>query len=162
MNPAAVIGPLLGPDVGPSLLLPLRLLRGELKGCPKFAFPFVDVRDVAALHVLAMTRPEAKGERFIASWGPSLSVLDISKIMHARLGPLAAKAPLRELPNWLLRAMAPFVPQVRAILPQLGKSFATSSGKAQQLLGWNARSNEDAIVDTAESFVRFGLLARAS
>ncbi len=158
VNPVAVLGPLLGTDVGPSLQLPLRLLRGELAGCPKYSGPFVDVRDVADLHVLAMTRPEARGERFLASSGPSLSILDLSLFMRARFGALAAKAPRRELPSWFLRAVAPFAPPVRAFLPQLGKSFAASSEKAQRLLGWKARPNEESIVDTVESFVRLGLV----
>ena len=110
VNPVAVLGPLLGPDIGPSLQLPLRLLRGELKGCPRFAFPFVDVRDVAELHLLAMTRPEARGQRFLASSGPSLSVLQLSLFMRARFGALAAKAPRHELPTLLLRALAPLSP----------------------------------------------------
>jgi len=161
VNPVAVLGPLLGPDLGPSLQLPLRLLRGELKGCPKFAFPFVDVRDVAALHLLAMTRPEAKGQRFLASSGPSLSVLQLSLMMRARFGALAAKAPRHEIPTWLLRALAPFVPAVRAVVPQLGMSVSATSAKAQRLLGWSARSNEDSITDMVESFVQFGLLPAA-
>lgn len=161
VNPAAVLGPLLGPDVGPSLQLPLRLLRGELKGCPKFSCPFVDVRDVADLHLLAMTRPEANGERFLASSGPSLSVLQLSLLMRERCGALAEKTPRRELPTWLLRTLGPFVPAVRPLLPTLGKSLPVSSEKAQRLLGWRPRPNGDSVVDMAESFVRFGLLPAA-
>ncbi|MFT3838337.1 MAG: aldehyde reductase [Myxococcaceae bacterium] len=158
VNPVGVLGPLLGADLGPSLQLPLRMLKGEMPGCPKFSFPFVDVRDVAELHVLAMTRPEAKGQRFIASSGASLSVLGLSKLMHERLGALAAKAPLREIPSWLLRITALFNPQVKMIVPQLGMHISATSEKAERLLGWKARPNGDSIVDTAESFVKFGLL----
>lgn len=158
VNPVAVIGPLLGSDVGPSLQLPLRLLRGELRGCPKFSFPFVDVRDVASLHLLAMTRPEAKDERFLASSGPSLSVLALSRLLRERCGAIAAKTPDREIPSWLLRAVAPFTPAVRATLPQLDMHLSASSAKAERLLGWKARPNGDAVVDMVESFVRFGLV----
>lgn len=35
-----------------------------------FSSNIVDVRDVAAAHVLALERPEAGGERFITSRGP--------------------------------------------------------------------------------------------
>lgn len=159
VNPAGVLGPLLGPDVGPSLQLPLRLLKGELRACPRFTMPFVDVRDVAALHLLAMTRAEAKGERFIASSGPALSVLDVANILRARLGALAARVPQRELPDWLVRATALFRADVRVVLPQLGKALAASGEKAQRVLGWRPRGNEESLVDTAQGFVRFGLLS---
>jgi nucleoside-diphosphate-sugar epimerase len=39
-------------------------------------FGIVDVRDVADLHVRAMTHPAAAGERFIAAADDLLSVLD--------------------------------------------------------------------------------------
>ncbi len=158
VNPAGVIGPILGTDVGPSLGLPLRLLKGELKAAPQFTMPFVDVRDVAELHLLAMTRPEAKGERFLASSGKSLSVLELANILRAKLGPLAARVPRKELPNFVLRFAALFSADVRMILPQLGKSLSVSSEKAERVLGWKARPNEESLVDTANSFVRFGVL----
>lgn len=158
VNPGAVLGPLLGPDVGPSLRLPLRLLTGAMPGCPKFSCPFVDVRDVAELHLRAMTLPQARGERFLASSGPPLSVLDLSRVMHQRLGPLGARAPQTELPTWLLRIMALFRADIRVLRPQLGKTLSASSEKATRLLGWVPRPNEDSIVDTAKSFVRFGLV----
>jgi dihydroflavonol-4-reductase len=47
---------------------------------------------------------------------------------------------------------------VRQILPELGKRRNASSEKARQLLGWTPRSNQDAILATAESLVRLGLL----
>jgi dihydroflavonol-4-reductase len=81
--------------------------------------------------------------------------------MRAHFGALAAKAPRHELPSWLLHCMAPFAPAVRVLLPQLGKTFAASSQKAQRLLGWNARPNEESIIDTVHSFTRFGLLNAA-
>ena len=62
----------------------------------------------------------------------------------------------------LLRALAPFLPSVRAIVPQLGMSLTVTSEKAQRLLGWTARPNEESISDMVESFIRFGLLPGAS
>jgi len=73
----------------------------------------VDVRDVADLHVAAMTHPAASGERFLAVAGGSLSLLEIANVLRGRLGPLARKAPTREVPDWLLRITALFNPMVR-------------------------------------------------
>jgi hypothetical protein len=66
--------------------------------------------------------------------------------------------PTRQLPNWLVRIAAIHDPAVKQILPELGKVKNASNEKARRILDWAPRSNEDAIVATAESLVRFGLL----
>jgi hypothetical protein len=39
---------------------------GAVPGSPRLSFGVVDVRDVADLHIRAMTHPAAEGERFLA------------------------------------------------------------------------------------------------
>jgi nucleoside-diphosphate-sugar epimerase len=158
VNPVGVLGPVLGPDYSTSILLVQRLLDGAMPGCPRLYFGVVDVRDVADLHLAAMTHPAAKGERFLAVAGDFLSMLDIAKVLKARLGPAAARVPTRQLPNWLVRIASLRDPAVKQILPELGKLKNATSAKAQRLLGWSPRSREDAILATAESLVRLKLL----
>jgi hypothetical protein len=47
---------------------------------------------------------------------------------------------------------------VRQILPDLGKMKNATHEKAKRLLGWSPRTNEEALVATAESLMRLGLL----
>ena len=70
VNPTGIFGPGLDPGHLSSLSLVKRLLDGRPPACPDLWFGVVDVRDVADLHVRAMTDPVAAGERFIASGGP--------------------------------------------------------------------------------------------
>src|SRR5262249_49783648 len=121
-------------------------------------FGVVDVRDVADLHLRAMTDPAAKGERFIAISGDILSMLEIATVLRTRLGAAASKVPTRELPNWLVRAAARFDRTVRPLVPLLDSTRRATSAKAERLLGWRPRPPEDAIVATAESLVRFGIV----
>jgi nucleoside-diphosphate-sugar epimerase len=158
INPVAVFGPVLGPDYSTSIQLIQRMMDGTVPGCPRLYFGVVDVRDVADLHVRAMTHPAANGERFLAVAGASMSLLAIAQVLRSRMGVWGSKAPTRELPNWLVRLAAWPLPVVRQILPELGKQRNASSEKATRLLGWTPRSNEDAILATAESLVRLGLL----
>ncbi len=158
VNPVGVLGPVLGPDYSTSILLVQRLLDGAVPGCPRLYFGLVDVRDVAELHVRAMTHPAAKGERFIAAAGDFVSILDIAKVLKSRMGASAKRVPARELPNWLVRLAALRDPAVKQILPELGKRKNATNEKARRLLGWTPRSNEEAIVATGESLVRLGLL----
>ena len=158
VNPVVVFGPVLGPDYSPSVLLIQRLMSGTVPGSPKLTFGVVDVRDVADLHLRAMVHPAAKGERFLGVAGDFIWIRDIAKVLKDRLGEAARKVPTRQLPNWLVRLAALRDPAVKQILPELGKQKNGSNEKARRVLGWAPRSNEEAIVATAESLLRFGLL----
>jgi dihydroflavonol-4-reductase len=158
VNPVGVLGPVLGPDLSTSIQIVQRLMDGAMPGTPRLSFGVVDVRDVADLHLRAMTNPAAKGERFLAIAGDFITVQEISRILKARMGDAARRVPMRSLPDWAVRFAAIFDPSVRQILPELGKSKNASNEKAKRVLGWAPRSNEEAIVATAESLARLGLL----
>jgi len=158
VNPVGVFGPVLGPDYSTSILLVKRLMDGAVPGCPKLYFGAVDVRDVADLHLRAMTEPAAKGERFLAVAGDFLSTLEIAQILKRRLGPAAKRVPSREIPNFLVRLAAMRDPTVKQILPELGKRKNATNEKARRVLSWSPRSAEEAITSTGESLVRYGLL----
>jgi len=153
INPTAVLGPTLGNDDPPSLRTIKGLLGGAFPVCPPFGTGWVDVRDVADLHLLAMTHPAAAGERFIAIAGRSLRVVEVARILRDRLGARAAKVPTREMPVILARALGAFNPQLRALRPQLGHNFPATSEKAERVLGWRPRPIADTIAETAESIL---------
>jgi nucleoside-diphosphate-sugar epimerase len=158
VNPVGVFGPVLGPDYSTSILLVQRMMDGAMPGCPRLYFGVVDVRDVADLHIRAMTHPAAKGERFLAVAGDFMSIRRHRQGAEGRMGASAKRVPTRQLPNWLVRIAALRDPAVKQILPELGKIKNATNEKAKRMLGWAPRSNEDAIVATAESLVRLGLL----
>jgi len=158
VNPVAVFGPVLGPDYATSILLVQRMMDGTMPGVPRMCFGVVDVRDVADLHLKAMTNPAAKGERFLAVAGDFMWMVEIAKALKARLGDAAKRVPTRELPNWLVRLASLREPAVKQIIPELGKWKNASGEKAQRVLGWSPRSREDSVVATAESLVRLGLV----
>jgi nucleoside-diphosphate-sugar epimerase len=158
VNPVAVFGPVLRPDFSTSVLLIQRLMTGAVPGSPSLSFGVVDVRDIADLHIRAMTHPAAKGERFLGAAGNFMLIHDMAKVLKNRMGEAGKKVPTRQLPNWLVRIAALRDPAVKQILPELGKLKSGSNEKAKRLLGWEPRSNEEAIVATAESLLRLGLL----
>lgn len=158
VNPVGVFGPVLGPDYSTSILLIKRLMDGSLPGCPRLSFGVVDVRDVVDLHVRAMTHPAAGGERFLAVSGQFMSMVAMARTLKERLGEVAARAPTRELPDWLVRVIGIFDREVRSVIPELGRHKQATNEKARRLLDWAPRSREDAIVATAESLVRLDLL----
>jgi len=158
VNPVGVFGPVLGPDFSTSILIVQKLMDGAMPGLPRLYFGAVDVRDVADLHLRAMTHPAAKGERFLAVAGDFLSMLGIAKILKKRLGVAAKRVPTLELPDWIIRLAALRDPAVKLILPELGKRKNATNEKARRVLGWKPRSNEESIIATAESLIQLGLL----
>lgn len=162
VNPVGVFGPVLSADFSTSIEIVKRMMDGALPAVPRMAFGVVDVRDVADLHLLAMTRPEAAGERFLAVSGDFVSLREIGLILRRRMGDAARRAPTRELPDWLVRVVALFDKSVGQIVPELGKRKNATSDKARRVLGWTPRSIEDAVVATAESLQRLGLLKHAA
>jgi nucleoside-diphosphate-sugar epimerase len=160
VNPVGVFGPVLGSDFSTSILMIQRLMDGAVPGLPRLYIGAVDVRDVADMHLRAMIHPHAKGERFLAVAGDFISILDIAKILRRRMGDAAARVPKRQIPDFLVRLASLRDPAIKGILPELGKRKNATSAKAQQVLGWKPRSAEEAIVASAESLVKFGLLKK--
>lgn len=162
VNPGGVFGPVLGADYSTSIQIVRLLLVGAMPGYPRIYMSVVDVRDVADLHLRAMTSPAARGERFLAIAGDSMSLHDIAHLLKARMGDVARRVPTHALPDWLMRLVALADSSIAQIVPELGRVRNATSEKARRVLDWTPRSNEDAIMATAESLVQFGLLQRAS
>jgi nucleoside-diphosphate-sugar epimerase len=160
VNPVAVFGPVLGPDYATSILLVEKMLDGTLPGVPRICLGVVDVRDVADLHLRAMTNPAAKGERFLAVAGDFMWLLEIARELKERMGERAKRVPTRQLPDWLVRLARFKDPAVKQIIPELGKWKNATSQKAQSVLGWSPRSREESVVATAESLMKLGLVRR--
>ena len=157
VNPALVLGPVLSPDYSESVQIVERLLAGRVPGVPRLGFNGVDVRDVAVLHLRAMTSPEAAGQRFIAA-GQFAWMGDIADILRAKLGPAAAKVPTGKVPDFVLRLVALVDRDLGAVTPSLGKKHDYTTAKAQSVLGWKARPLEETIVDCARSLIAAGVV----
>ena len=157
INPVVILGPLLGQGIPSSLEIVKRLMTGALPGVPRLAFGIVDVRDVAELHLRAMTDPRAAGQRYLAVSGDFMTLGQVAGTLRARLGPQARKVPTRKVPDSVMRLGALFSPAIRDFVPELGRLRHATSTKAIEQLGWSPRRPETTIVDTARSLIAFGL-----
>jgi nucleoside-diphosphate-sugar epimerase len=157
VNPALVLGPVLSGDYSESVQVVERLMSGRVPGLPRLGFNIVDARDVADLHIRAMTAPEAAGQRFIAA-GEFAWMADLAALLKARLGADAAKVPTRKVPDFVLRIAALFDKDLGSVTGGLGRKHDFTSAKAQDLLGWRPRPMADTVVDCARSLVAAGLV----
>jgi nucleoside-diphosphate-sugar epimerase len=149
--PGAIIGPVLGKDRSYSLQAIDRLVSGGMPGLPRLGFSYIDVRDVAALEVDAMTAEAAAGQRLIAA-GPFLWFSDVAAILREQLGPEARKVPRRKVPDVMVRAISLFDPGVRSVVDELGQKTTYSLDNAKRL-GWAPRPVEQSIAECARSLL---------
>jgi dihydroflavonol-4-reductase len=154
--PTAVFGPVLTKENLGSVQIIQRLLEGRPSFVPRLGFWVVDVRDLAELHIRAMTAPEAAGQRFIASSG-FMWMADIAETLRSRFGGQAAKVPTRRLPDFVFRLLLPFMPHLRTLAPLLGHKVPLTSQKAQQMLGFSPRPATTTVIDCAKSLVKNGV-----
>ena len=156
VNPGLVLGPVLSADFSTSGEVVRKLLKRELPGCPDIGWAVVDVRDVAAAEVAAMTTPAAAGQRFIVAIEHA-SMSDIARILADKFAGRGYKIPTRKVPGWLLKLVSTWDKTARLAVQELGKRQDLSSQRARTVLGWRPRSLDTMVVDMAESMIAHGV-----
>jgi dihydroflavonol-4-reductase len=144
-------------DFSDSVQVVERLLSGRVPGLPRLGFNFVDARDVADLHIRAMTAPNAAGQRYIAAANFAW-MGDVAAILRAHLGDGAAKVPTRKVPDFVLRLAGLFDKDLGSVTGSLGQRHDYTSAKAQTELGWKPRPLEETVLDCARSLIATGVV----
>ncbi|HZZ36000.1 MAG TPA: aldehyde reductase [Caulobacteraceae bacterium] len=150
--PGAVFGPVLSRETLGSVRIIQGLLNGRPPALPRLGFWITDVRDLADLHIRAMTAPQAAGERFIGA-GEFMWMADMAEALRAGLGEKAAKVPTRRLPDAMVRLLSLTNPQMRTIAPDLGRMNRLTTAKARQVLGFSPRPAAETLIDCANSLM---------
>lgn len=151
INPSAVLGPVMSADFSASVEILTQLLSGKLPGTPRVGFGIVDVRDVAAAHVLAMTNPAAAGERFLVC-DKFMWFSEVADTLRGNVpSAYEKKLPKGQIPNWVLKLVSNFNPVMKQVIPELNRERLVSNEKARRVLGWTPRSAEEAILSGAQS-----------
>ena len=155
VNPTGIFGPVLSPRLSSSVALVKAMLEGSAPPMPRVYFGVVDVRDVADIHIRAMTHPKAAGERFLAGSEISITYRQLSEIiaerLGERLGERAARLPVRELTDDQVRAAASTNTAMRDAALRLGRAAVIRTSKARDVLGWMPRPMADTLAETAQS-----------
>ena len=162
INPMGIFGPSLGPELSAGFELLKKVLDGSMKWIPNITMGITDVRDVADLHIRAMTSPAANGQRFLALAGGIMSLPEIARLLKDKSGTLGKNISTRTMPDWVVRMAAWFNPLAKNIAPMLSRYREASNAKAKTLLGWQPRNNEEAILASAGSMERFGVIKQVA
>jgi len=158
INPGAVLGPVLNRHYSTSGEIVRKLMAKELPGTAKVGFSWVDVRDVAAAHIAAMTAPGAAGQRFCCAiefgW-----IDQVAEILAKRFGPEGWKIPTRKLPNFMVRIVAMFDPTVKTVVSDLGRVRNVSNDRIRRVLNWQPHSLEEMVVSMGETMIQQGIVS---
>jgi dihydroflavonol-4-reductase len=150
--PGAVFGPIMSIGNLGSVRIVERMVKGAMPGTPRIGLEIVDVRDLADIHILAMTSPDAAGQRFLAT-GDFVWMREMAQALRASLGAAGAKVPTRQLPDFVVRITALFDRSLRAITVSLGRRNRHSTDRAKRILGWQPRPATVTVVDCARSLI---------
>lgn len=153
INPVLVTGPALDGNIGSSLEIIERVFSGADPMQPRFGIPLVDVRDVADMHVKALSTPASEGQRVLAS-DSFLWMADIAKLIKAAYPDRSIKT--RVAPDFLLKILAMFDPTIKSILPTLGVEQSVSNARAKALFAMDFIPAKDSILASCESLVAHG------
>jgi nucleoside-diphosphate-sugar epimerase len=155
IHPGAIIGPVLDDDASISIMMVTGLLDGSTPAMPSNGFSIIDVRDVADMHVAALEKDEAKGQRYLATaeYVPFPKVADIVRDMYPN-----HRVTSRTVPDWLIRILAYFGGPIRQIINDIGNEKIYDGSKGEKLIGRKYISTRDTIKATADSALSLGLV----
>lgn len=159
INPVAMLGPSLSAHISGSFHILEHLLDGSMKAVPNIPLNIVDVRDVADLHIRAMTNPNANGERFIASADGQISIPEIAALLKNKYPSITGKVPIETLPDSAIYSNASTNKQAEATALLLRMSRNVSNEKAKKILAWTPiANNEEAILASLNSMIKYELV----
>ncbi|MEK0412214.1 MAG: hypothetical protein RJA03_727 [Pseudomonadota bacterium] len=134
INPGAVFGPPIGSkDGAQNIAMIADMIAGKMPMIPDMAMGMIDVRDVAKLHIAAMTKSGASGKRFIACTAEPIEISTITQVLRDAG---FSKAPARKAPTFLLKFMGIFDKQVKGMLPFIGKKASYDNSETFEILEW--------------------------
>jgi dihydroflavonol-4-reductase len=145
--PGGVFGPPLGRNItGQSMSMLDQMLRGKLPMVPRTAFPMVDVRDVAKLHVQALKLPKADNKRIIAASSEPNGFQSAAQFLKDQ----GYKGPsTRIAPNFLLRLMAKFDREAKGMIGLLGMDLSSDNSETRSLFNWTPIPFKQSVLETA-------------
>lgn len=147
INPGGVYGPSLSATIdGQSVTLVTDMIRGKVPMIPDLALGMIDVRDVAHLHVNALTAKGAAGKRFIAASAEPIEIATMANILK-NAG--YTKVPSRKAPTIVLKILALFDREIMGMLPMLGKKASLDNRATFEVLHWQPTPMETSFKDMA-------------
>ena len=149
INPSFVLGPSLSDDIGGTSTDTIRkFLTKEIPAVPNVYMNYVDVRDIAKLHVQAITNENANGKRFACTSNESVHLVEIAKTLNANGFPHVTK---KILPDFIVKFLALFNSEMKTMKTFLHQKILMDNSQTVDIFSWTPIPFEKTIVDMGES-----------
>jgi nucleoside-diphosphate-sugar epimerase len=158
INPSFVMGPTLAnTSSSESIQFMKDMLKGKFSfGAPDLWFGFVDVRDVALAHILALENSTAKGRHILAE--RSGNVLELVQII-SNLFPKKYKLPSNKAPKFLLMLFGGlFGVSSKFVKRNVGIPVKFNTSKSKNELGLNYRPLNETLADMVHQMHEQGIV----
>lgn len=157
INPSVVLGAPLDRKFGSSISIVERLLNRKDPVLPQLIFAYVDVKDVAHMHVAALENASTIGQRYLAT-AESLSFHDVVSVLKGAFP--NRKFVTRIAPNFLIKFVGFFDKTVRTTFPFLGKPMITANSKAEAAFNFKFRPARESIIESAKFLIENNLVKK--
>ena len=127
-----------------------QMLTGHFKMSmiPPAGIPMSDVRDLAKLHVLAMTEKKANGKRLIPTTSKAYSFMDIARILKENG---YNKVSTKKAPIFMIKLMSLFDREAKGMVPIVGNTVGSDNEETKEIFDWEPIPFEKTILDCAKS-----------
>ena len=162
VNPFMILGPSLGPELNTTNSVFRDILTGVYPGILSLTWGFVDVRDAATAHVLAMASDRAKGRYICAGDTLSMRTSFAAGAGGYRDG---YKLPRLDLTGPIGTFVVKLLSYTQAkgtgsyLRTHLGRTMRYDNSKIRNELGITFRPARESVIATVEDLVRWGHLA---
>ena len=149
--PGGIYGPTLTGNIsGFSLKGVHRMLTGHFKMSmiPPVGIPMSDVRDLAKIHVLAMTEKKANGKRLIPTTPTAHSFMEIAEILKENG---YSKVSTKKGPIFMIKLMSLFDREVKGMVPIVGNTISADNTETKKIFDWEPIPFKKTILDCAKS-----------
>ena len=159
--PCVVMGPVLCGGKTASMELLRTLLERAIPALPNTNFALVDVRDVAAAHLAAMTLPEAAGHRHIVA-PHNMWFKEIAELIHNEFEPLGYSIPLKLAPYFAVKIFSLVNDRAKFIILNWGITSTFDTTRMISVLGIQPRPLHDTLISMAYSMINKGFVKKTT
>ena len=151
INPSVVWGPGIGNHLkSTSLGLFKMIIKKEMPVVPNMKIPFVDIRDVAKMHVSALKVDDAVGKRFLITNEPAWMINFCNQVRD-----LGYEAPNKVAPNFMMKLISLVDSSMKPTIPMLGHDYFLNTYQAREILDFDPIPVETTIRDTASYLEKY-------
>ncbi|BDI60898.1 NAD-dependent epimerase/dehydratase family protein [Qipengyuania nanhaisediminis] len=159
VNPVAVFGPVANDDLSTSIAMLKQMCDGSIPALPNMGISVTDIRDVVKTHVMALEAPAdlVRGERFPTAT-KFMWMREMADVLRERAPELSSRVATRRMPDWMVKALAPFVPAMKQVRSELGNVRDVSGRHTEEVFGFRFIEPEQTLEDTLRSLAEQGLI----